>query len=204
MQSMIHGKKDDGLVHVAGIKDIIGRTKIYRFATELQRYQSRRGHILAWEYEPNIREFADNLEKHFSISLHLHIIPEEIMQKNQDPRKIAGAFEIPRVYAEPFQHDDGTWDVRLSDYTASFEHAIMKKKPTGPQGIKIVDLWAVDFEWTGYPFKHHWQDYRTRQHRNLELESWEHWHYPPGNHTLAILTINSVGVRNIITRKISV
>ena len=59
----------------------------------------------------------------------------------------------------------------------------------------FIDFWAVDFEWErDQPFKHHWEDYRTRVNRSLETTSTAHHKYPGcGKYTACVRVVDVFG-----------
>jgi DNA modification methylase len=63
-------------------------------------------------------------------------------------------------------------------------------------GVATADGQFIDFEeqWTGnYIFENEWQSFRTRQNRDLELETAAHTYAKPGRYTVAIKVIDIFG-----------
>ncbi|MEW6112427.1 MAG: DNA methyltransferase [Thermodesulfobacteriota bacterium] len=57
-----------------------------------------------------------------------------------------------------------------------------------------IDYWAVDFEYGSHPvFESHWQSFRTRKARGLDLTSSEHAYEAPGCYKIAVKVIDIFG-----------
>jgi site-specific DNA-methyltransferase (adenine-specific)/adenine-specific DNA-methyltransferase len=82
------------------------------------------------------------------------------------------------------------------DYESRRE-IIKRERGTGIGGAKDgLDLHPEDFEerWTGgYIFENEWQSFRTRQDRELELQSAKHTYAKPGRYTIAVKVIDIFG-----------
>ena len=82
------------------------------------------------------------------------------------------------------------------DYESRKE-IIKVERGTGIGGTKDgLDLRPDDFEerWTGgYIFENEWQSFRTRQDRELELQSAKHTYAKPGRYTVAVKVIDIFG-----------
>ena len=117
------------------------------------------------------------------------------MERNhKSPPFLAPAF----LEAEPVYHTDGTVDVCITDFIPNFSEVPRKelekiKSRHADSPFDFIDFWAVDFEWTrGHPFKHHWQDYRTRADRSLETTSTSNHEYPASGKYLACVHVVDV------------
>jgi adenine-specific DNA-methyltransferase len=64
----------------------------------------------------------------------------------------------------------------------------------------------VDFDWRpGVPFKHHWQDYRTRKDRSLKAVSDAgHTYDISGKHTICVKVVDIFGCDASVTLQVEV
>ena len=62
-------------------------------------------------------------------------------------------------------------------------------------GFDFIDFWAVDFDWKPeQPFRHDWQDYRTRKDRSLKTVSDAgHLYEQAGKHTICVKVVDVFG-----------
>ena len=95
-----------------------------------------------------------------------------------------------------------TWTDWVDYWAVDFDYESRKEiikveRGTGIGGTKDgLDLRPDDFEerWTGgYIFENEWQSFRTRQDRELELQSAKHTYAKPGRYTVAVKVIDIFG-----------
>jgi hypothetical protein len=104
-----------------------------------------------------------------------------------------------------------TVDMKLEKFIPSLAEVPSKelealKERAMRSGIDFVDFWAIDFEWEpGKPFRHHWQDYRTRKDRKLVTVSEAKHVYPkPGTYTACVKVVDTFGCDTSITVEVTV
>ncbi len=135
-------------------------------------------------------------------------IPREVMEKN---RKSALFLAPAYLQAEPVYHQDGTVDIRLTDFVPDFAeipaNQLEKNKDlAAKKPFDFIDFWAVDFEWAcDKPFTHHWQDYRTNKDRSLSPVSTAcHKYAAPGEHFACVRVVDVFGCDTDITVRVEV
>ena len=181
----LHGFKDGSYCYVAPIDTIFGRGEAREVAKALAvlEGENKKIYCLAWEFEMEIHQTVESIKAEHGITLQLIRIPREVMEKNhKSPPFLAPAY----LEAELVDHPDGTLDIRLTEFIPNFSEVPSKELEKiearcVENPFDFIDFWAIDFEWQNdQPFKHHWQDYRTRANRSLETTSTARHEYPGG------------------------
>ena len=102
-------------------------------------------------------------------------------------------------------------DIKLTKFLPSLAEVPSKelealKERAIKSGPDFIDFWAVDFDWQpGLPFKHHWQDYRTRKDRSLKTVSDAgHVYEKPGKHTICVKVVDVFGCDTSIPLEVTV
>ena len=206
----LHGFKDGNYCHVASIDTIFGRTEAAEIAKALMNLEgnSIKIYCLAWEFEMELHQAVKSIEAEHGITLQLIRIPREVMEKNhKSPPFLAPAF----LEAEPVYHNDGTVDICITEFIPNFSEVPLKElekieSMSAENPFDFIDFWAVDFEWAcDQPFKHHWQDYRTRADRSLKTTSAAHHKYPgQGEYQACVHVVDVFGCDTEITVKVKV
>ena len=204
---LIHGRKGPAFVHVDGIDSIFTREEAADIAKTVKAAGKREVCCLAWDFEMNIREVVTEIKVELGITMHLHRIPREIMEKNRI--EVPPFYKMASLTAQPVvKHDHGstTVDIELTGFIPSLtevptnERDALKERSI-ESGFDFIDFWAVDFDWKpGKPFNHNWQDYRTRKRRNLKITSDANYKYDrQGKHTACIKVVDVFGCDTSIT-----
>jgi len=169
-------------------------------------------YCLAWEFEMDLRQHCLALEAEFGIRIKLVPIPRELMEKN---RTTPPPFlEMAALDAEAVvRHEKaGTRvDVKLTCFIPSLtevpgkELEALKERAT-QSGFDFIDFWAVDFDWQpGQPFRHDWQDYRTRKDRSLKTVSDAgHVYARRGRYTICVKVVDVFGCDTSMTLDVEV
>ena len=206
----IHGFKNGNYCYVASIDTIFGREEAEEIAAALANLEGDNKGIycLAWEFEMALHQTVESIKAEHDITIQLIRIPREVMERNHSsPPFLAPAF----LEVEPVYHTDGTVDVCITDFIPNFSEVprkelekIESKHADSP--FDFIDFWAVDFEWVrSHPFKHHWQDYRTRTDRSLETTSTAHHEYPaPGKYLACVHVVDVFGCDTEVTVEVEV
>ncbi|MFZ1684776.1 MAG: DNA methyltransferase [Candidatus Zixiibacteriota bacterium] len=210
---LLHGRKAGSFCHVDGIDSIFTREEAREVAIAVAAANGREVYCLAWEFEMDLRQTCLALEAELGVKVKLIPIPREIMEKN---RKEPPPFlEMAVLGAKPVygKNDQGlrTVDIKLEKFIPSLAEVPSKelealKERAIKSGIDFVDFWAIDFEWEpGKPFRHHWQDYRTRKDRKLLTVSEAKHVYPkPGKYTACVKVVDTFGCDTSITVEVEI
>lgn len=210
---LLHGRKAGSYCHVDGIDSIFTREEARAVAEATAAANGKEVYCLAWEFEMDLRQTCLALEAEFGVKLKLIPIPREIMEKNRkDPPPF---LEMAVLEAKPVYGKDAkkqrTVDIKIEKFIPSLAEVPSKelealKERAMKSGIDFIDFWAIDFEWElGKPFRHHWQDYRTRKDRKLQTVSQAKHVYPkPGTYTACVKVVDTFGCDTSITVEVKV
>lgn len=207
----LHGFKNGNYCYVAPIDTIFGRSEAGEIGEALTSLEGNNINIycLAWEFEMELHQTViESIKAEHGITLQLIRIPREVMEKNhKSPPFLAPAF----LEAEPVYHKDGTVDIRLTEFIPNFSEVPSKELEKiearcAENPFDFIDFWAVDFKWeSDQPFKHHWQDYRTRADRSLETTSTARHEYPGlGKYRACVHVVDVFGCDTEITVPVEV
>jgi len=209
---LLHGRKGGAFCHVDGIDSVFTRSEARAVVEAVRQAGGREVTCLAWEFEMELRQFCLGLEAEFGVKIRLVPIPREVMEKNRTsppPFLEMAVLEAQTVIRT--QKDNGkkavaSVDVKLMKFMPSLTEVPCKelealKERAVKSGFDFVDFWAVDFDWTpGRPFRHDWQDYRTRKDRSLKTVSDAgHVYDKPGKHTICVKVVDVFGCDTSIT-----
>lgn len=211
---LLHGRKGTAFIHVDGIDSIFTRGEVQEIAKAVKAAGGKQVHCLAWDFEMDIRQSVAAVESEFGVSIKLHRIPREIMERNRT--EVPPFFEVALLEAESVvkKAESGKGkvvDVKLLNFLPSLTEVPGKElealqERAVQSGFDFIDFWAVDFDWyPGKPFNHHWQDYRTRKDRTLKTVSDAGFSYErPGKHTICIKVVDVFGCDTSITVEVTV
>ena len=209
---LLHGRKAGAFCHVDGIDSVFSRVEVRAVVEAVVQAGGREVYCLAWEFEMDLRQHCLALEAEFGIRIKLVPIPRELMEKN---RTTPPPFlEMAALDAEAVvRHEKaGTRvDVKLTCFIPSLaevpgkELEALKERAT-QSGFDFIDFWAVDFDWQpGQPFRHDWQDYRTRKDRSLKTVSDAgHVYARRGRYTICVKVVDVFGCDTSMTLDVEV
>ena len=210
---LLHGRKGVALVHVDGIDSIFSRGEVVAVAEAVKAAGGREVHCLAWDFEMDIRQVVAGIEAEHTVKVRLHRIPREIMERNRT--EVPPFFEVALLEAAPVYREDESGkisvDIKLLNFLPSLTEVPAKELEALQErviesGFDFIDFWAVDFDWKpGQPFNHHWQDYRTRNQRNLKTVSDAEFVFESrGSRTACVKVVDVFGCDTSITVEIEV
>ena len=211
---LLHGRKETALVHVDGIDSIFTRGELSELAKAVIASGGKKVHCLAWDFEMDIRQSVAAVESELGLSIKLHRIPREIMERNRT--EVPPFFEVALLEAAPVvkkarSGNGKTVDLKLMEFLPSFTEVPSRelealRERAVESGFDFIDFWAVDFDWhPNEPFNHHWQDYRTRKDRTLKTVSDAAFEYErSGKHTICVKVVDVFGCDTSITVEVNV
>jgi hypothetical protein len=204
---LLHARKGNAFVHVDGIDSIFTRTEVKEVAQAAASAGAKEVYVLAWDFEMDIRQVAAAVEAETGVKLRLSRIPREIMEKNRT--EVPPFFEVAVLEAAAVIRKEGNArkvDIKLVNFLPSLSEvpsreleALQERAVTS--GFDFIDFWAIDFDWApDRPFKHHWQDFRTRKDRTLKTISDAAHVYPKaGRHIACVKVVDVFGCDTSIT-----
>lgn len=208
---LIHARKGVAFVHVDGIDSVFTRGELTAVAEAVKAAGGREVHVLAWDFEMDLRQVVTAVEAEFGVKVRLHRIPREIMERNRT--EVPPFFEVALLEAEPIYRKEAKGrkavEIKLTGFLPSLTEVPSKElealqERAVESGFDFIDFWAIDFDWKpGQPFNHHWQDYRTRKDRSLKTVSDAEFVYDtPGRHTACVKVVDVFGCDTSITVEI--
>jgi adenine-specific DNA-methyltransferase len=195
---LLHGMKNGAYVHVDQIDTIFVFNEAQAVATAAQAVGAREVHVLAWEFEMELKQKLNALTAETGVKLRTFQIPREIMEPNRNEVQF---FEAGALEAEAVKSEEGSFDVVLTHFIPALAEAPeaelqMLKERAIKSPFDFIDFWAIDFDYSPKePFEHHWQDFRTRKDRSLKTVSDAGWQYgQKGKHRICVKVIDVFGV----------
>ena len=206
---LLHAHREGRFVHVDGIDSLFTRKEARAVAEAASAAGSRSREVfcLAWEFEMNLKQHLEAIEVETGIKITPKRIPREIMERN---RAEVTFFELAHLDAKPVEKD-GKAEIELVKFLPSLAEVPEKEieemnERAQKNGFDFIDFWAVDFDYQeGQPFKHHWQNYRTRQDRSLKTCSDANYTYnKKGKHAACIKVVDVFGCDTSITVEVKI
>lgn len=214
---LLHGRKGGAFCHVDGIDSVFTRSEARAVVEAVRQAGGREVTCLAWEFEMELRQFCLGLEAEFSVKIRLVPIPREVMEKNRTSpppfleMAVLEAQAVTRTTKGKGKDTVTSIDMKLTKFMPSLSEVPSKelealKERAVKSGFDFVDFWAVDFDWTpGQPFRHDWQDYRTRKDRSLKTVSDAgHVYDKPGKHIICVKVVDVFGCDTSIAVEVTI
>lgn len=206
---LLHGTKGSALCHVDGIDSIFTAEELREAVQAAAAAGAKELHILAWEFQMDIRSAATALNQEFGLQIRLVYIPREILEKN---RTHVTFHDVASLSAQLVKRKEGKktrFDVELTAFFPSLaevpekELEVMNKRAV-ENGFDFIDFWAVDFDYKHPLFVHHWQDFRTRKARQLKTTSDAgHAYDGRGKHTVCVKVVDVFGCETSLTLEVT-
>lgn len=206
---LLHGTKGSALCHVDGIDSIFTAEELREAVQAAAAAGAKELHILAWEFQMDIRSAATALNQEFGLQIRLVYIPREILEKN---RTHVTFHDVASLSAQLVKRKEGKktrFDVELTAFFPSLaevpekELEVMNKRAVA-NGFDFIDFWAVDFDYKHPLFVHHWQDFRTRKARQLKTTSDAgHAYEGRGKHTVCVKVVDVFGCETSLTLEVT-
>lgn len=209
----LHGRKNTAFVHVDGIDSIFSRGEVVAVAEAVKAAGGRKVHCLAWDFEMDIRQIVAAVEAEHGVSVRLHRIPREIMERNRT--EVPPFFEVALLESVPVYRAGNkgrkSVDIKLLNFLPSLTEVPSKElealqERAVQSSFDFIDFWAVDFDWKpGQPFNHHWQDFRTRKDRSLKTVSDAEFVFErAGRHTACVKVVDVFGCDTSVTVEVEI
>ncbi len=199
---LLHGRREGAFVHVDGIDGHFTQEEAREVARAVRSAGGRCAYCLAWDFEMDMRQTAEAIEAELGVELRPRRIPREIMERNREPP--LPFHEPAHLAASAVLRKNGRGapevDIKLERFLPSLAEVPGKelealRERAARSGFDFIDFWAVDFDSSpGRPFRHHWQDYRTKGDRTLKTVSDAAFSYPGfGSYTARVKVVDVFG-----------
>jgi hypothetical protein len=152
-------------------------------------------HILGWEWEMGLHDPITGRAKQMGVKLVLRQIPREIMESEAARKGQVKFFELAYLEAEiTTTEKKNEYVCTLTDFsTPNLDLIPEEVREKVKKWSDYVDYWAVDWNYQNDTFNHGFVTYRTKQDRNLALESDPHDFDGPGKYQVMIKVIDIFG-----------
>ncbi|MCW1295280.1 MAG: DNA methyltransferase [Candidatus Parvarchaeota archaeon] len=202
--NFIDGKKGNKAVHIGPLDSPVLKNEIYDTLKECKNAGFSGLDILGWEWELSLNDLIIKEAKDdFDISLSLKTIPREVMDKRATDAGDIQFYELAYLKASLENNKSGT-KIKLDEFVIPNVDELPKEvRAKVKHWSDYIDYWAVDWDFTE-TFHNEWQTYRTKQDKNLELETPVHTYDKKGKHRIMIKVIDIFGndtstIREILT-----
>ncbi len=191
--SFINGKKGNKAVHVGPLDSPVLKSEIYDTLKECKNAGFIGLDILGWEWELSLNDLIIKEAKDdFGINLSLKTIPREVMDKRATDAGDIQFYELAYLKTNLENNKNGV-KIKLDEFVIPNVDELPKEvRAKVKHWSDYIDYWAVDWDFTEN-FHNEWQTYRTRQDKNLELETPVHAYNRKGKHRIMIKVIDIFG-----------
>ena len=195
--AQIHGTKEGRAVHIGATDAPVTLSEIDAVVAECRANGFNELDVLGWEFEMGVN--TDMPVVHQAEFSEVHVrkfrIPREILDSREVEAGGIHFFELSVASALTKSGEDGTIVITLADFTPrvdDYMQASMKDREPVCWS-DWIDYWSVDFEYDGSVFVNQWQAYRTRNNRDLVLQSDPHRYESPGVKSIVVKVIDIFG-----------
>lgn len=197
--SRVHGRKGGALVHVGAVDAPVTIAQINAALAETAALGQHELHVLGWEWEMGMSDpIQQQARQTHGVRLRLLNIPREVMERQAVERGDVRFFDLAHLEAEVVSADGSAKGravrVRLTDFVIPDTDLIPEEvRAKIRKWSDYIDYWAVDWDFQHDTFMNHWQAYRTRKVRKLDLESAPHTYEQPGTYRVLVKVVDIFG-----------
>ena len=208
--SVFQGKKGSAYIHVQDVYSVLDRDYMYQLIQKAKSESVVELHVLAWEIEPNLIDYAVKIGEQNNMHVELRYIPREAL----DSKCTKVHFGAPglltaEAYCKKTLDNKKMIHARLLDFKPSFVN-ILNLEHSKFNFWDFIDLWAVDFNYEpNKPFKYQWCGYRLRKAQKKLITfptdtsfNSTGFPYEEVKHSIAVKVIDIMGVDTTIVMNI--
>lgn len=193
--SFLHGKKGRRYIHVGSVDSIVTNEEIVDAIEEmLDGPGGEKITFLAWDYEMEIDNNIKQIEKNYDVDINVLQIPKEASEVSKvnikgDEIKFLHMNSLDIV--KEIVNDKVI--LELNDFIIADPRYLPEKiREEIDDYLKLVDYWAVDFDYKNDTFHNMWQNFRTRQDKTLDKKC-SHTYKEPGSYNILVKVIDVMG-----------
>jgi len=173
----IHGKKGTKLIHVGGVEAPVTLSDIQNAIEETIKLKQKELIVLGWEWEMGLHDVVEQEASKADIKLTLLSIPREAMDEKAVEADDIQFFELAYLETD-VKHSSKGYKIELKDFIISNLDLIPAEvRKIVKKWSDYIDYWSVDWDYKNDTFHNEWQSYRTKENRDLELET-DFYSYP--------------------------
>jgi adenine-specific DNA-methyltransferase len=200
----IHGRKGRNLVHVGMPDSFVTEREAKRALEECRSANSYYLDVLGWEFEMGLYELIEDIGMDYGVNVKLKQIPIDILDMREREFNGVKFFDLNYLDLDS-KVEDGKVTIAVERFVfANHEYMPDEVKSSLRKDISAyIDYWAVDFDYKGNgdAFHNVRQEYRTREHKNLNTKiSYEY--DKPGEYDILVKVVDILG--NDTTKKLQV
>jgi hypothetical protein len=189
----IHGRKGNKLVHVGSVEAPVTFADIQNALQETIRRKQKDLVVLGWEWEMGLHDVVEQEAKKAGIKLSLLSIPREVMDRRATDAGDVQFFELAYLETDVKETKEG-FVIKLEEFVIpNLDLIPAEVKKLVKKWSDYIDYWSVDWDYKNGTFHNMWQDYRTKQDRNLKLKTDLHKYDKKGQYTAMVKVIDIFG-----------
>lgn len=201
----IHGRAKNAYVHVGSVSSPVTISEIEDALTECIALQGTALDVLGWEWEMGLIDTLTEFAKAKGVKLRAFQIPREIMESEAVKKGQIKFYELSYLEVEKLasKTKDGIL-LSLVDFVIPSPELVPEEvRNRVKTWSDYVDYWAVDWDFQNDTFMPKWMDYRTKNDRNLKLQTVNHSYDQPGEYKIMVKVVDIFGndTTKIITHK---
>jgi adenine-specific DNA-methyltransferase len=199
----LHGRKGRRLVHIGTPDSFVTESEVKRALEECRSANSSGLDVLGWEFEMGLYELITGIGSEYGVDVQLKQIPIDILDIRE--RELEGITFFDLNYLDLYSK------VEDKKATIAIERFVLANPEYIPDEVRsslkdfssYIDYWAVDFDYKGNgdAFHNMRQEYRTREHKNLNTKI-SHEYDKPGEYDILVKVVDIFG--NDTTKKFRV
>jgi len=189
----LHGRKANRMVHVGATDAPVTIDETEDVMDEMADNGIEACDLLGWEWEMGLHDTITERARRRGLDLRPRQIPREVMERKVTETDAVRFFELAHVDLDVRRQQHEACVV-LKDFAIPSEDLIPRQiRENIKSWSDLIDYWSVDFDFSDEVFYNQWQAYRTRDERELAVQS--DWHeYPaPGRYAIVVKIIDIFG-----------
>ncbi|PYB67517.1 site-specific DNA-methyltransferase [Thermoplasma sp. Kam2015] len=190
----IHGIISGKAVHVGPIDYPVTKGEVEECLKEAKGNGFSSLDVLGWDFEMEFNDkILKELKETYDFDLSLRIIPNEVMDKRAVDAGDVDFFEHAFLDVS-LSVNDRKVRVKLNNFIIPNPESIPEElRDKMLKWSDFIDYWSVDWNYREDTFHNEWQEFRTRQKKNLQLQSIEHTYDEPGIYKIVVKVIDVFG-----------
>ncbi len=195
----LHGVKGGRMVHVGAVDSPVSTADVAQIATEFRKAvgtgkdapKTNGVDVLGWDFAFELNEVAKQQAAQANINMRFLRIPREVLEKKAVEQADIHFFELAALSVDLAKKGRAA-TVMLTDFVIPPDDVPEEVRHTITHWEQWIDYWAVDWNNHGDTFHNEWQDYRTRQKRQLQ-KSVSHTYDQAGTYVIVVKVIDILG-----------
>ncbi len=206
----LHGVKAGRMVHVGAVDAPISPGDVSQIAAEFKRAVgtgkdapiTNGVDVLGWDFAFELNEVSKQQAAQANINMRFVRIPREVLEKKAVEQGDIRFFELAALSVDMAQKGR-VITLKLTDFVIPPDDVPEDVRKAITHWEQWIDYWAVDWNNRSDTFHNEWQDYRTRQKRDLQKQV-AHTYEQPGQYIIVVKVIDILGNDTTKTLKVTV